>query len=166
MELKGNIRVFARIRPLISLESTSADLGPTHSSSGASLNSMGVIGGGGVGPDDAVAVRALDEERVAVAIMGVAGSERGGVGVKEFEFDRVFGPEDGQQQVCRGSFMWVGPSEYVFTKGVASCCTSKGCDVAGLRGHWHLCCGRTCGGEIHMGMCVHVCVCVYMHASL
>ncbi|KAF6254764.1 P-loop containing nucleoside triphosphate hydrolase protein [Scenedesmus sp. NREL 46B-D3] len=62
-ELKGNIRVLARIRPMSEKE---------HSSSGSDA-----------------AVRALDEETVCVA----------GATAREYEFDRVFGPKDGQAQV-------------------------------------------------------------------
>ncbi|WIA08902.1 hypothetical protein OEZ85_008321 [Tetradesmus obliquus] len=62
-ELKGNIRVLARIRPMSEKE---------HSSSGAEA-----------------AVRVIDEETLSVA----------GTSVREYEFDRVFGPMDGQAQV-------------------------------------------------------------------
>eukprot|EP00878_Enallax_costatus_P018744 GHUV01019749.1.p1 GENE.GHUV01019749.1~~GHUV01019749.1.p1 ORF type:complete len:341 (+),score=125.63 GHUV01019749.1:597-1619(+) len=66
IEMKGNIRVLARIRPMIEKEFASS--------------------GGGT---EAQAVRMIDEERVAV--MGVTS--------KEFEFDKAFGPADGQEQV-------------------------------------------------------------------
>jgi hypothetical protein len=62
-ELKGNIRVLARIRPMSEKE---------HSSSGSEA-----------------AMRVINEETVSVA----------GTSVREYEFDRVFGPKDGQAQV-------------------------------------------------------------------
>jgi hypothetical protein len=62
-ELKGNIRVLARIRPMSEKE---------HSSSGSEA-----------------AVRVINEETVCVA----------GATVREYEFDRVFGPTDGQAHV-------------------------------------------------------------------
>lgn len=64
-ELKGNIRVLARIRPMIEKE---------HSSSGGAVET---------------AVRVNDKEMVSIA----------GPTVREYEFDGVFGPEDGQAQV-------------------------------------------------------------------
>jgi hypothetical protein len=63
-ELKGNVRVLARIRPMSEKE---------HSSSGSEA-----------------AVRVINEDTVSVA----------GTSVREYEFDRVFGPSDGQAQVC------------------------------------------------------------------
>jgi hypothetical protein len=72
-ELKGNIRVLARIRPMSEKE---------HSSSGSEA-----------------AVRVIDEETVSVA----------GATVREYEFDRVFGPADGQAKVGSCAFVsWVG----------------------------------------------------------
>lgn len=66
MELKNNIRVLARIRPMIEKEHTSA-----------------ATEGGSVG------VWVVDEEKVALNLAPQ----------REYEFDRVFGPSDGQQQV-------------------------------------------------------------------
>ncbi len=63
IELKGNIRVLCRVRPLLSYEAQGLEPG----------------------------VLPLDEELVRVA------AEKG---EKDFEFDRVFAPEDGQLQVC------------------------------------------------------------------
>lgn len=71
IELKGNIRVLARIRPMIEKEWASS--------------------GGGVA--DAEGVKVVDEETVAVT----------GSNAKEYQFDRVFAPSDGQELVgtCR-----------------------------------------------------------------
>lgn len=73
IELKGNIRVLVRIRPLIEKE---------HSASSGSS--------GGATAD--AAVRAVDEETVALQCTA-AGQTR------EFVCDRAFGPADGQLQV-------------------------------------------------------------------
>jgi hypothetical protein len=69
IELKGNIRVLARIRPMIEKERSAA-----------------CSEGGGVQE----AVRASDEETV---VLDAAN------GPREFSFDRVFGPSDGQSAV-------------------------------------------------------------------
>lgn len=67
VELKGNIRVLARIRPLIEMERARA--------------------GGDVATE--AAVRVVNEETLSVT----------GASTWEYEFDRVFGPSDGQAQV-------------------------------------------------------------------
>lgn len=69
IELKGNIRVLARIRPMIEKERSAA-----------------CSEGGGVQE----AVRVADEETV---VLDAAN------GPREFSFDRVFGPSDGQPAV-------------------------------------------------------------------
>eukprot|EP00775_Hariotina_reticulata_P002428 gene2428-2732_t len=66
VELKGNIRVLARIRPHNDTEKARAGADIVES-----------------------AVRTVNEETILLA----------GAVTKEFEFDRVFGPSDGQQQV-------------------------------------------------------------------
>jgi len=68
VELKGNIRVLARIRPHNDTEKARAGADTVES-----------------------AVRTVNEETIMLA----------GNVTKEFEFDRVFGPSDGQQQVGR-----------------------------------------------------------------
>jgi len=68
VELKGNIRVLARIRPHNDTEKARAGADTVES-----------------------AVRTVNEETILLA----------GNVTKEFEFDRVFGPSDGQQQVGR-----------------------------------------------------------------
>lgn len=92
MELRGNIRVLARIRPLTTKEA--ADTAPGAAAAAGASPQRGPWAAA-----PAEAVQALDEERVAVALL--AGADRGGLGggAKEFEFDRVFGPADGQEQV-------------------------------------------------------------------
>jgi len=69
IELKGNIRVLARIRPMIEKERSAA------CSEGGSVEA---------------AVRVAGEETV---LLGAPAMQR------EYEFDRVFGPSDGQLQV-------------------------------------------------------------------
>lgn len=69
IELKGNIRVLARIRPMIEKERSAA-----------------CSEGGGVQE----AVRAADEETV---VLDAAN------GPREFSFDRVYGPSNGQSAV-------------------------------------------------------------------
>lgn len=70
IEMKGNIRVLARIRPMIEKESSAS------CSEGGSVQE---------------AVRVADEETVLL--------EAANGPVREFSFDRVFGPSDGQLQV-------------------------------------------------------------------
>ena len=72
VELKGNIRVLARIRPL--LEKEQAVSGPE------------------VLPPEALPVHAADEEKLVMA--NIAGGND-----REYNFDRVFGPRDGQAEV-------------------------------------------------------------------
>jgi kinesin family protein C2/C3 len=74
--LKGNIRVLARIRPLLEKERTAACSSSSSSSDGA--------------PD--AGLRALDEERVLLS--GPAAGQQ-----REWEFDRVFGPQHDQAAV-------------------------------------------------------------------
>ena len=72
IEVKGNIRVLARIRPMIEKERSAA------CSEGGSVEA---------------AVRMVDTETV---VLGAAATQR------EYEFDRCFGPSDGQLQVGGG----------------------------------------------------------------
>lgn len=69
IELKGNIRVLARIRPMIEKERSAS------CSDGGSVQE---------------AVRLADEETLSLECNN---------GPREFSFDRVFGPKDGQPQV-------------------------------------------------------------------
>jgi hypothetical protein len=68
VELKGNIRVLARIRPLLEKERVSSD-----------------------GSAAVLPVQATSAETLLMA--GTTGQS------KEYEFDRVFGPQEGQEQV-------------------------------------------------------------------
>lgn len=71
VELKGNIRVLARIRPLLEKERVSSD-----------------------GSAAVLPVQATSAETLLMA--GTTGQS------KEYEFDRVFGPQEGQEQVNDG----------------------------------------------------------------
>ena len=73
VELKGNIRVLARIRP--QLEKEQAVSGPE------------------VLPPEALPVHAVNEETLVMS-GGAAGASG-----REYTFDRVFGPRDGQDEV-------------------------------------------------------------------
>jgi hypothetical protein len=85
VELRGNIRILARIRPTSSAEAAELVVAATASPSNAAGDQR----------TTAAAVQALDEERLVVMPSGGGATS----GPKEFEFDRVFGPSDGQQQV-------------------------------------------------------------------
>jgi hypothetical protein len=72
VELKGNIRVLARIRPLLEKERVSSD-----------------------GSAAVLPVQASSAETLLMAGTNMGQS-------KEYEFDRVFGPQEGQEQVNVG----------------------------------------------------------------
>jgi kinesin family protein C2/C3 len=117
IEMKGNIRVLARIRPMIEKERSAS------CSEGGSVQE---------------AVRMADEETVLL--------EAANGPIREFSFDRVFGPSDGQLQV----YEEVSGIVTSVMDGFSACIMAYGQTGSGktytIEGEWHgttnapLCC--------------------------